>query len=159
MGTNCHTKTCVTPRSRVFLQKLTTPQLLKKFPAFYGIQRSITVFTTARHLCLSWGQSLQSSPSRIIILRYNIILPPTLRWRSSLRHCARSPKFAGSIPDGVSGIFHWLNPSGRTMALGSIQPLTAMSTRNTSWGVKAAGAHHLHVPTVWRSGSLNLLES
>jgi hypothetical protein len=26
------------------------------------------------------------------------------------------------------------------MALGSTQPLTEMSTRNTSWGVKAAGA-------------------
>jgi hypothetical protein len=26
------------------------------------------------------------------------------------------------------------------MALGSTQPLTQMSTRNTSWGVNAAGA-------------------
>jgi hypothetical protein len=26
------------------------------------------------------------------------------------------------------------------MALGSTQPLTEISTRNTSWGVKAAGA-------------------
>ena len=26
------------------------------------------------------------------------------------------------------------NPSGRTMALGPTQPLTQMSTRNTSWG-------------------------
>jgi hypothetical protein len=31
-------------------------------------------------------------------------------------------------------------PSGRTMALGSTQRLTEMSTRNASWGVKAAGA-------------------
>ena len=31
---------------------------------------------------------------------------------------------AGSIPNGVIGIFHLLNPSGRTMALGSTQPLT-----------------------------------
>jgi len=29
-----------------------------------------------------------------------------------------------------SDIFHWHNPSGRTMALGSTQPLTEMSTRN-----------------------------
>jgi hypothetical protein len=33
---------------------------------------------------------------------------------------------------------HWsfkcLNPSGRTVALGSTQPLTEMSTRNPSWG-------------------------
>jgi hypothetical protein len=34
---------------------------------------------------------------------------------------------AGSIPDGVIGIFQWHNPSGRTMALGSTQPLTEMS--------------------------------
>jgi hypothetical protein len=34
----------------------------------------------------------------------------------------------------------WHNPFGRTMALGSTQPLTEMSTRNISWGVKAAGA-------------------
>jgi hypothetical protein len=31
-------------------------------------------------------------------------------------------------------------PVGRTMALGSTQPLTEMSTRNISWGVNAAGA-------------------
>ena len=54
------------------------------------------------------------------------------RWRSWLRHCATSQKVAG--PDGVIGIFHWHNPSGRTMALGSTQPLTEMSTRNISWG-------------------------
>jgi len=30
--------------------------------------------------------------------------------------------------------FYWHNPSGRTMALGSTQPLTEMSTRNVSWG-------------------------
>jgi hypothetical protein len=39
-------------------------------------------------------------------------------WRSWLTHCA------GSIPDGVIGILHWHNPSGRTMAQGLPQPLT-----------------------------------
>jgi len=62
------------------------------------------------------------------------------RWRSWLRHCATSRKVAGSIPDGVIGIFHWHNPFGRTMALGLTQPLTEMSTRNIYLGVKAAGA-------------------
>ena len=33
-----------------------------------------------------------------------------------------------------------LNPPGCTMALGLTQPLTEMSTRSISWGVKAAGA-------------------
>jgi hypothetical protein len=49
-----------------------------------------------------------------------------------LRHCPANRKVAGSIPDGVIGIFHWHNPSGHTIALGSTQPLTEMSTRNIS---------------------------
>jgi hypothetical protein len=52
---------------------------------------------------------------------------------------------------------------GRTLALGSIQSLTEMSTKGISWGVKAAVAwgwqpYHLHVPIVLKSGSLILLE-
>jgi len=59
--------------------------------------------------------------------------------------------------------FPWHNTSGRTMALGLTQPLTQMSIRNISWGVKEAGTYgwqpyHLHVPTVMKSGSLNLLK-
>ena len=34
----------------------------------------------------------------------------------------------------------WIFPSDRTMALGSTQPLTEMTTGSISWGVKAAGA-------------------
>jgi hypothetical protein len=49
------------------------------------------------------------------------------RWRSWLRHCAISRKVAGSIPDGVIGIFHWHNPSCRTMAPGLTQPLREIS--------------------------------
>jgi hypothetical protein len=41
-----------------------------------------------------------------------------------LRYCATNRKVAGSIPDSVTGIFHWHNPSDRTMALGSTQLLT-----------------------------------
>ena len=44
------------------------------------------------------------------------------------------------FPDGVIEIFHWHNPSGRTVALVLNQPLTEMSKRNISWGVNAAGA-------------------
>jgi len=74
-----------------------------------------------------------------------------------------SRKVAGSIPYFVIGIFHWDNPSGRTMALGSTQPVTEMSTTNISCGVKAVGAYgwqpyRLHVLTVLKSASLNLLE-
>ena len=57
------------------------------------------------------------------------IYGPFLYW-----HSARSRKVVGSIPDGVIWIFHWHNPSGRTVALGLTQPLTEMSTRNISLG-------------------------
>jgi hypothetical protein len=52
------------------------------------------------------------------------------RWRSWLRNCATSWEVAGSIPDYVIGIFC------RTMALGSREPLTEMSTRNISWRIR-----------------------
>ena len=41
-------------------------------------------------------------------------------------------KFAGSIPDGVTGMFPEHNPSGRAMSLGLTQSLTKMRTRNIS---------------------------
>jgi hypothetical protein len=55
------------------------------------------------------------------------------------------------------GIFHWHNPSDRTVAR------DRLGTRNTSWGAKAAGAlgwqpYQVHAPTVLTYGSLNLLE-
>jgi len=49
--------------------------------------------------------------------------------------CATSWKVAGSIPDGVIGIFH----SDRTMVLELTQTVTEMAPRNISWWVKVAG--------------------
>jgi hypothetical protein len=51
-----------------------------------------------------------------------------------LRCCATNRKVAGSIPAGVIGIFHCHNPSDRTMAMWTTQPLTEMSTMRISWG-------------------------
>jgi hypothetical protein len=48
-----------------------------------------------------------------------------------LRYCATNHKVAGSIPD--LEFFVDMNPSDRTMALESTQPLTEMSTRSISW--------------------------
>jgi hypothetical protein len=54
-----------------------------------------------------------------------------------LMYCATNHKVAGSIPDGVIGIFHWHNPSDRT-------GVDSASYRNEYQeyflGVKAAGA-------------------
>jgi hypothetical protein len=38
---------------RSLFEKLIVPQLVKKFPAFYGTLNLITVFTTVHHLSLS----------------------------------------------------------------------------------------------------------
>ena len=60
--------------------------------------------------------------------------------RKILKLLFTSRKIAVSIPNGVIGIFNWLNPSGRTVVLGSTLPVTEMSTRNISWRVNASVA-------------------
>jgi hypothetical protein len=76
--------------------------------------------------------SILTDISRGFSLPHHAVLVEALRYK---------PVGRGFVPGGVSGFFHWHNPVGRTMALGSTQPLTEMSTRNISWGVKAAGAY------------------
>jgi len=46
----------------------------------------------------------------------------------------------GSIPDGVIGILHWHNPSGRTMALGDDSASNRNQYQEYFLGLKAAGA-------------------
>ena len=76
-------------------EKLTSPQLVKKFPEFYGSQRFITPFTTARHLSLSWARSVQSMPpSHLSEIHFNIILPSKpgfSKWSRTLRFLHRNP--------------------------------------------------------------------
>jgi hypothetical protein len=62
---------------------------------------------------------------------------------------------AGSIPNGVIGIFDRLNPFSRTTALGSTQSLTEMSTRGISCGVKGGRSLGL---TILPSSCANCLE-
>ena len=50
----------LTPWCRVLLEKLTGLQLVKKFPAFHGTRKFITVLTSVRHLSLSWASPMQS---------------------------------------------------------------------------------------------------
>jgi hypothetical protein len=58
------------------------------------------------------------------------------RCRTWFRRYATSQKVADSIPGSFIGFFSWPNPSSRTMALGFTHPLTEISTRNLSLGVK-----------------------
>ena len=68
----------LTPWCRVLLEKLTGSQLVKIFPAFDETRMFITVFTSARHLSLSWARSIESmhpnptSRRSILILSYHL---------------------------------------------------------------------------------------
>ena len=46
----------------------------QEIPAFYGIRKFITAFTSARHLSLSWASSIQSKPPHPISWRSILIL-------------------------------------------------------------------------------------
>ena len=69
----------LTPWSRVLLEKLTSLQLVKKFPAFYGTWRYITALTSACHLSLSWTSCIQSLPPHPTPWRSILILSSHLR--------------------------------------------------------------------------------
>jgi len=56
------------------LEKLIVTQLVKRFPAFYGTRRFITVFARARHWPLSCSRCIQSTPSHPVSQRSVLIL-------------------------------------------------------------------------------------
>ena len=62
----------ITTWSKVLLEKLTGFAASQEIPRIFGTRRFITVLTSARHLSLSWANSIQSSQH-----------PPT-SWRSIL---------------------------------------------------------------------------
>ena len=62
----------LTPWSRVLLEKLTGSAASQEFPRIFGTRRFLTLLTSARHLSLSWANSIQSPQ------------PPPTFWRSIL---------------------------------------------------------------------------
>ena len=69
----------LTPWCRVLLKKLTDLQLVKKFPAFHGTRRFITVLKSVRHLSLSWANPIQSTYPHHTSWRSILILSTQLR--------------------------------------------------------------------------------
>jgi len=79
------------------------------------------VFRIHTHCCSLWTQfETHCCPPKFAC---SYLMDWGTRWNSWLGHCVTSRKVAGSVSYGVTRIFHWHNPSGRTV-----------STRNTSWG-------------------------
>ena len=62
----------LTPWSRVLLEKLTGSAANQEIPRIFGTRMFITILTSARHLSLSWANSIQSPQ------------PPPTSWRSIL---------------------------------------------------------------------------
>ena len=69
----------LTPWCKVFLEKLTGLQLVKKFPAFHGTRRFITALTSLRHPSLTWASPIQSTNPHPTSWRYILILSTHLR--------------------------------------------------------------------------------
>ena len=69
----------LTPWCRVLLDKLTGLQLVKKFPAFHGTRRFITLFTSVRQLSLSWASPIQATYPHPTSWRSVLILSTHLR--------------------------------------------------------------------------------
>jgi hypothetical protein len=65
--------------SRVLLEKLTVPRLVKKFPAFYAAHRLATVCTIARHL------STPFHPHNLISFHTHTHTPRSPKWSHSIR--------------------------------------------------------------------------
>jgi hypothetical protein len=76
----------------VVLEKLTSCQLAKKFPAFYGTLNFITALTSARQLSLYSARPIQCSPSHFIKGQLSITVPSRLGIPSSLCLSAFPPK-------------------------------------------------------------------
>jgi len=70
-----------------------------------GLAAKLVIQITARNECSYTNTPQNVRSKQETSVESNVELGNT-RWRSCWRHCATSRKVAGSIPDGVIGIFH-----------------------------------------------------
>ena len=128
--------------TRIFI-KFDISGLFENLPRKFKLRCSFSKWPTWRTILLFYNTfitvlyifratSCSSSGGQIVLIQHLVSSETAVaQW---LRCCATNRKVAGSIPDGVIGIFHWHNTPDRIMALESTQPLTEMSTRRISWG-------------------------
>ena len=89
---------------------------------------TITLHTT--FIKITFYSRLHLSVTKRTVKVKNTSCLPQHSW---FRHSATNWKVAGSIPDGVTGIFRRLVPSRRTIALWLTQTLTEISSRGIYW--------------------------
>jgi len=72
------------------IEKLAVPKPVNKFSTFYKTWKFITAFTIARHMSLSRGRQIKSTPSHVVSVRRILILSSHLcrgvfKWYLSFR--------------------------------------------------------------------------
>jgi hypothetical protein len=91
-------------------------QLTKKFPAFYGTRRFFTVLTSARHLSLSWANSIQSHDPisdiklDIFIPDYIVVLIFVLVSNGSTYRVIESPCAPADYSTNKTQAYEYFNP-------------------------------------------------
>jgi hypothetical protein len=119
----------LTPRSRVFPEKLKRPELPKKFPAFYGTRRFITAFTRAHRLSLSWARHIfisltnfRGMPNSVRILYNTSLLTESYAFLKSTNSWCTAPLYSHffssiwrmqntwSVVDLLRRNLHWRSP-------------------------------------------------
>ena len=95
----------LTPWSRVLFEKLTVPQLAKKFPTIYGTQNFITTFTTVRTSPYPEPEQFSPCPqSHFPKIHFDIIPPSTpgsSKWSLPLRFPHENTGFIYILPPYV----------------------------------------------------------
>ena len=84
-----------------FLRSYLILQLIKKFPAFYGTRRFITVLTSARHPSLSWANSIQSPQPLPTSCRSLLTVMKSLISNNRVARCVRFDWHLGIDGRGV----------------------------------------------------------
>ena len=103
----------LTPWSRIPLQKLTGSAASQEIPLIFGTRRFLTVNTSARHLSLSWANSIQSPPPPPTSRRSILILSSHLR----LGLPSDTVNTNSRIPDCQCSLFLKKNPIIRTFCI------------------------------------------
>jgi hypothetical protein len=116
-----------------------TRNIWKKWKNYFSQLLNVLKVSDVRQMEVHTSEPLTSQPNTFEV---EIAIANLDRYNSPGTHQIPSWKFAGSSSDKVDS-FNLPNPSSRTMAMGSTQPLTEMSTKNLPGRIK--GGQHVRL--------------